>query len=107
METVPCPEQDKGICTIPDRTAVIVDGAVSVHSREEIESILPGLDLNSANLRRIEEPIEGDALVRAVDHVGNMAVASASLAQLVDRTDSKVSIVINCSCGDTFILDAS
>jgi len=107
MTSVPCPNQDKGICTIPDRTAVIVNGAVSVHSREEVESVLPDLDLNTATLRRLETPIEGSELIHAVDHIGGMAVASADLAQMVERTEDKVSIVVNCSCGHLFSVDVS
>lgn len=103
MTSVPCPNQDKGICNIPDRTAVIIDGAVSVHSREEVESVLPTLNLHTATLRRIDAPIGGSELIHAVDHVGNMAVASASLAQLVGRSEGKVCIVVNCSCSHHFV----
>jgi hypothetical protein len=106
MHTVDCPNRDKGICTIPDRTAVVVDGAVSVHSRQEIESALPQIDLNTANLRRIETPIDGGALIQGVEHVGNMAVATATLPQILENSEGKASIVVTCSCGHHFVVEA-
>ena len=105
METIPCPNQDKGICTIPDRTAVFIDGAVSVHSREEIERVLPGLTLESGDVRRIDKPIDVDTLADTVDQASNMAFAPASLEEMVAQTTNKVSIVVKCSCGHELILD--
>jgi hypothetical protein len=105
VETIPCPNHDKGICTIPDRTAVVIDGAVSVHSRDEIERALPGLTLETSNVRRIDKPIDTETFVDTVDQVGGMAVAPASLEEMVAQTTAKVSIVVECSCGHTFIVD--
>jgi hypothetical protein len=106
METVPCPQEDHGICTIPDKTAVVKGGVVSVHVREEIEASFPELNLRDISLRRVAVPVEEEMLIRTIDQVGSVVERNQGLATAVleDRA-VPTAIYVSCSCGHWFVAD--
>jgi hypothetical protein len=106
LETVPCPQGDKGICTIPDRTAVVKGGVVSIQSREAIESSLPELDLDTATMRPLQAPFDNEDLIEAIDRVSSAVEPDAGFAAAaLERPDSATAIVVVCSCNHTYIVD--
>jgi hypothetical protein len=106
MASVPCPHKDKGICTIPSRTAVIHDGQVLFRTRDEVEAEFGELDLRG----------ELVPVARAREVVGMTAGEGADegvlddevLRDALERADFDVAnvtsgVIVYCSCGHTFM----
>ena len=106
MRSVPCPAGDKGLCTIPDRTAVVEQGTVSVKSRADIESSYPNLDLDKASLIRLEAPVDDGSLIETVDEGGAQAERIADFAASALReSGAEAAVVVNCSCGHCYMAE--
>jgi hypothetical protein len=111
MESVPCPMEDKGICTIPDKTAVVEDGVFSIRSRSEIEESNPDLDLSSSSLRPLRTSFDPARLRETLEALdpGESDVAFAPdpefATQLLEQAGAKTTVVVNCTCGHPYVLD--
>jgi hypothetical protein len=106
MTSVPCPHQDKGICTIPSRTAVIRDGEVSFRTREEIEAEFGELDLRGELIpvASAHEVVGATAGEGAADGL----LYEDTLRDALERSDFDVAtvtsgVIIHCSCGHDFM----
>jgi hypothetical protein len=108
LKSVPCPKQDHGICTIPDKTAVVKGGVMSIQSRAEIETALPDLDLETATLRPLRAAVDHENLIEAMDAVGTAVQQDQRFAtDFLTSFDSEggTAVVVRCSCGDTYVVD--
>jgi hypothetical protein len=114
MQTVPCPMEDKGICSIPDRTVVASQGSVRIVSRDDVEGFSPDLDLDGADLRRInfdgsyEDLLEAaEALTTApeTDTDETLAIAPVKAEKLIralQEAGVTEGVIVNCSCGHIY-----
>jgi len=105
-QTFPCPNQDHGICTIPDPALVVSNQGASLVRPDLAEHLLDVSEL-TGTLRPLELPHSYDDLVAEVaDASGGLATQSALQGQLqafVGATGR--SIIVNCSCGHIFVKD--
>jgi hypothetical protein len=111
VSTQPCPNNDKGICEIPDHTLVARGGSVTVRTREEIEAEFPSIDLGQSVLQKVGHPRVGelvDALEDSEDPVRSLlpftsAGGHALADALLTRAASGTTVLVYCSpCGDVF-----
>jgi hypothetical protein len=106
MKTVKCPQGDKGLCTIPDRTAMITADALRPISREELTERYPQLDLVAGDLARVDA--DPGAVRDVLGSPGDSRAASvhAALRSAFARTPGSTSLVVYCTCGHVYIADA-
>ena len=124
MNTVPCPNGDGGICTIPDTTALLSEGRIDVVHREDVLAQHPRVEqmVDEARLVRVHaEPDEVTAALElAVGQVseegGTMSLSRAkSLREVSPRVALAVQtafaaapgsggVLVNCSCKHVFVM---
>ena len=101
MASVPCPQKDGGLCTIP-RPVVLGDGRAARVGVDQLAERLREIDLRNAVL--IDAEISDAELVselRRVEREADVAIPALRTA-LQSPGDS---IVVNCSCGHRYVVD--
>src|ERR1044072_6830534 len=106
MATVDCPQGDKGLCEVPDTTAVIKGGAISIHSRSELEEMHGPLNLDPDKLTEINLDMTPTQLSDALQY---SSMATEPQPELVTAIRSNApegtGVVVNCSCGHYYIAE--
>ena len=106
MASMSCPHGDNGVCTVPQRTAVITQGGVEVRSRGAVEEEFPQFDVSEARL--VPVPTDDDAdmegLLRS-ESAGATRAAEGALIEALEREAMTTGLVVHCSCGHTFIAE--
>jgi hypothetical protein len=110
--SVPCPNKDHGICTIPDPALVVSEQGISV-VRPDLAEHLMEISGEPQALRPLNLAVSYDDLVADVAGASvGFAGQSESQTQspLQSRLQSLVrpagrTVVVNCSCGDIFVAD--
>jgi hypothetical protein len=115
MTSVSCPQQDGGLCNVPDPAVVISDGEFSLIRSSALLHLYPNIESRSPREVRLEEGIHYNEIVRSVaeslkpevatagyGEAGNYESQSAAtriLEAVASAVGSNNGILVNCSCG--------
>lgn len=117
MTSVPCPQNDGGLCNVPDPAVLISDGEFSLIRAKAVLRLYPDIESRTPRQVELQESIHYAELVQSVAKVLTPAPAVAGFGeaedyqqQLATRTLDAVAsavgstngILVNCSCGHLF-----
>jgi hypothetical protein len=107
MKTVPCPNRDKGKCTIPSRTALITHARVTRRSRNQVVGSAPDLDLSGGRMVKVDLPAQPQAVLKALRAPQGRLDQGVhrALRRAYAKTPGARSVVVTCSCGHVFVVD--
>jgi hypothetical protein len=105
MQTVPCPQGDKGVCTIPSDTVMITADELTPISRDELTERYPGFDLERSDFARVDA--ERDAVLELLTSPRDAenGAAYTAVRAAFDRTPGFASVIVTCSCGHNYAMD--
>jgi hypothetical protein len=85
---------------------VVRGGSVSIWSKERVEAVFPDLDLKRASMTLLDLPDYAD-----IEQLFSESLAAPpreveeALINRANSTGATAAIVVQCSCGHTFVLD--
>jgi hypothetical protein len=104
MQSVACPNQDNGICTVPDPAVVVSTQGVSLLRAELVDDLIETAQ-DEPQLR----PLQGEASYEQLVVDAGEALSRGDeerherfLAAVGRR---KRTVIVNCSCGHVFVMD--
>ena len=118
MTSVPCPQQDGGLCNVPDPAVVVADGEFSLIRSKALRSLFPGIEQSTPREVYLEEPIHYHEIVQSVaksltpevetagygeaEDYESRSAATRILEVVARAVGSNNGILVNCSCGHIF-----
>jgi hypothetical protein len=118
MTSVPCPQQDGGLCNVPDPAVLITDGEFSLIRSKALLRLYPSIESRIPQEVYLGERIHYQEIIQSVAKILTPEVATAGYGEVEDyesrsaatriletvstAVGSHDGILVNCSCGHIF-----